>query len=105
MKLKIDNEKLFKEFNPLPTISPKGHYTIKSGKIGTPVAMLPIPPFGINGKERTELYTDLLIQSKAMAKTLIEVNDFLYNYKYKSVDDAYKLQSKVLTLLKKLTTE
>ncbi|MDV3882946.1 hypothetical protein CMU04_06395 [Elizabethkingia anophelis] len=105
MKLKIDNEKLFKEFNPLPTISPKGHYTIKSGKTGTPVAMLPIPQGGVNGKERIEIYTELLVQSKAMAKTLIEVNDFLYNYKYKSVDDAYKLQSKVLALLKKLTTE
>ncbi len=42
------------EFNPLSAVSPNGQFTIKIGKVGLPIGMLPVPLGGVNGKEKQE---------------------------------------------------
>lgn len=49
-------DKTFKiEFNPLPNISPNGHYSIKTDDdIGTPIAIIPVSLGPFDAKDKAE---------------------------------------------------
>lgn len=50
----------FYEFNHLSSVSPNGHFMIKAGDVGTPIAMLPMPLGGINTLEKQKANARLI---------------------------------------------
>ena len=65
----------YHEFTSLSQFSPNGHSIIKAGKVGTPVAVLPMPIGGVNSKERNISNAQLIAAAPDMLEALMIVND------------------------------
>ncbi len=78
MKTTLVNEEWYYEFSPLPTFSENGHFTVKAGKIGRPICIIPMPIAGINTKQKQEEIARIISAIPPLIKACAKItsNDY-----------------------------
>lgn len=66
----------YSEFSSIPTFSPNGHTTVKSGEVGTPICVIPMPIGGINTKEKHEANVKLIEN----APKLVQIAEMFHDH-------------------------
>lgn len=72
------------EFTELSSLSPNGQYTVKSGDVGLPICVIPMPIGGVKTKQKQE----------AKARKISSVNDLLEALEKVTSDLFYQIESK-----------
>lgn len=66
------------EFYPVSSISPNGHFTVKAGKVGVPVCIIPMPLGGVNTKEKQAKKAKLISTIPQIMRALLKVLETEY---------------------------
>lgn len=78
MKTNILKEEWYYEFTKVSSFSPNGHFVVKSGKIGRPLCVIPMPIGGIDAYAKQEEVARIISATPQLIKACSKItsNDY-----------------------------